>query len=263
VATSGPLVSLGPTTEPVAATEVLRQAQHTFREAVRLRDEPDKARPLFRRSADLFEDLRRRRVVNPALLRDQGNACLLADDLPGAIMAYRRGLRLAPNDRALQQLLAAAREQVNFAQPGTFARPPVEARPPWLPRLPLRGGLLLTCAVYSLGCLSLTRWLMLRRGPWLSLGLAAFALTTLLAAALFVEDLQQGNEAARPLVVIAHDGVLLRRGNGEAWPRRYETPMNRGVEARRLFERRDWVQIELSGGEMGWVPRKDVLIDGP
>jgi hypothetical protein len=57
--------------------------------------------------------------------------------------------------------------------------------------------------------------------------------------------------------------VLLRRGDGLAFPPRYYTPINRGVEARRLFERGGWVQIELSGGEIGWVPRDSVLADAP
>jgi hypothetical protein len=251
------LVVAGPS-EDLAA-----QARESFAEGVRLRDEPDKARPLFRRSADLFEELRRRGAANPALFHDEGNACLLADDLPGAVLAYRRGLRLAPNDRELQQLLAAAREQVVYPQPGTFARPPVDRRPPWLPRLPARGGLLLACAAYAVGWLSLARWWMLRRGLWLRVGLTAFAVTALLALALGAEEMQQRSEEDRPLVVIARDGVLLRKGNGEAYPRRHETPVNRGVEARLLFRREDWVQIELSGGETGWVPRESVRIDGP
>ena len=62
-------------------------------------------------------------------------------------------------------------------------------------------------------------------------------------------------------MVIARDGVLLRRGNGEVFPTRYETPVNRGVEGRLRFERGGWVQIELSGGEIGWVPGDSVSID--
>jgi hypothetical protein len=248
---------------PGAAEDLAAQARASFTEGVRLRGEPDRAHPLFRQSADLFEELRRRGAANPSLFRDQGNACLLADDLPGAILAYRRGLRLAPNDRALQQLLAAAREQVVYGQPGTFARPPMESRPPWLPRLPLRGGLLLTCAAYALGWVSVARWWMVRRGPFLSLGLVAFAVAALLAAAMAAEAIEDRDQEARPLVVIADDGVLLRKGNAEAYPRRADTPLNRGVEARLLFERGDWVQIELSGGETGWVPRAYVLIERP
>jgi hypothetical protein len=55
--------------------------------------------------------------------------------------------------------------------------------------------------------------------------------------------------------------VVLRRGNGRSYPPRYPTPLNRGVEARRLFERGDWLQIELSGGEVGWVERAAILED--
>jgi hypothetical protein len=247
-----------------APAELAAQARQAFAEGVRQSDDPDKARPLFRRAADLFAELRSGGAANAALFRDEGNACLLAGDLPGAILAYRRGLRLAPADRALQGLLADAREQVVYApQSGSFARPPVRQRPPWLPRLPLTGGLLAALAAYGVAWLSLTRWWMVRRGPWLSLALVAFAATALLAGGLTFEGVQQHDEEARPLAVIARDGVVLRKGNGEAYPRRADTPLNRGVEARLLFERGDWVQIELSGGETGWVPRAAVLIDRP
>jgi hypothetical protein len=75
-------------------------------------------------------------------------------------------------------------------------------------------------------------------------------------------------EAARPLVVILDDGVLLRKGDGLAYPPRYDTPLNRGAEARLLFERGGWLQVELAGGEVGWVPRRldqheYVLVDTP
>ena len=69
------------------------------------------------------------------------------------------------------------------------------------------------------------------------------------------------NTSTAPLAVIADDGVLLRRGDGLSYPARYETPVNRGVEARVLTERRNWLQIELSGGEIGWVLREYVLLD--
>src|SRR5262249_23106328 len=87
-----PVIQATTSGPPVATEEVLRQAETSFTEGVRLREEPDKARPQFRRSADLFAELHRRGIANPALFRDEGNACLLADDLPGAILAYRRGL---------------------------------------------------------------------------------------------------------------------------------------------------------------------------
>jgi hypothetical protein len=262
VATSGPLVSQEPATEPVAATDVLRQAEEAFAEGVRLRDNPDQAHPLFRRSADLFEDLRQRGAANATLFRNQGNACLLADDLPGAILAYRRGLRLAPNDSALQQLLASAREQAIYPpQSGAFARPPVESRPPWLPRLTVRTSFLLVCAVYTPAWVFLMFWLTRRRSIWRSLGIALLIVAAVLLASMTADEIRERNLDAQPLAVIARDDVVLRKGNGEGYLPRHNLPVNRGVEARLLFERDDWVQIELSGGETGWVPRASVLID--
>jgi uncharacterized protein YgiM (DUF1202 family) len=72
-----------------------------------------------------------------------------------------------------------------------------------------------------------------------------------------------GRAADAPLVVIAEDNVILRKGNGLSYPPRYEQPVNRGVEARLRYERGDWLQIELAGGEVGWVPRAVALVDYP
>ena len=68
-------------------------------------------------------------------------------------------------------------------------------------------------------------------------------------------------ENARPLVVIIDDGVLLLKGDSEAFPPRYDTTVNRGVEARLLFERNGWLQIELTGGEVGWIATKYAVVD--
>jgi hypothetical protein len=116
---------------------------------------------------------------------------------------------------------------------------------------------------YALAWACLTRWLMIRRGRMLSAGLIALLVAGFLTAWLIVRSREERDQNAHPLVVIARDGVLLRRGDGPAFPPRYDTPVNRGVEARRLFERGGWLRIELSGGEIGWVPRESVLVDEP
>jgi hypothetical protein len=72
---------------------------------------------------------------------------------------------------------------------------------------------------------------------------------------------QERQEACYPLVVIARDRVLLRKGNGSHYPPSYDTALNRGVEAKQLFARGEWLQIELAGGEVGWVPVTSVLRD--
>ena len=262
------LIALLPNAEPVARPELserelLERAESAFAEGVRLRQEADKARPHFRAAASDFDELRRRGVQNARLYRNLGHAYLLAGDLPRAILSYQRGLRLAPNDFALRQSLTEARERVMYPASGTLGRPHDDPRPPWLPN-PRTEWLLIGAGVcYALACAALTRWLMVRRVRLLGIALLSLMLAMGLAAWLLVRVEEEREWGEHPLVVIARDSVLLRRGNGTAFPPRYDTPVNRGVEARRLFERDGWLQIELSGGEIGWVPREAVLVDEP
>lgn len=243
--------------------EVLERAETEFEEGVRLRQAREQARPHFRNAAGYFDELHWRGVANAALYRNLGNAYLLADDLPRALLSYHRGLRLAPNDRGLRDSLAEARQRVVYPPSGDLGRPRSDDRPPWLPYLP--SGWLMVAAIpcYLLGCVGVTRWRMVRRGRLLVGGVITLLLAAVLAGWLMVRAEEQRERAMHPLVVIARDGVLLRRGNGEVFPPRYDTPVNRGVEGRLRFERGGWVQIELSGGEIGWVPRAAVLIDEP
>jgi hypothetical protein len=53
----------------------------------------------------------------------------------------------------------------------------------------------------------------------------------------------------------------LRKGNGEAFPPWFDSGLNRGVEATLLYQRDDWLQIELVSGEVGWVHRRDVVVE--
>jgi tetratricopeptide (TPR) repeat protein len=240
----------------VSSAELARQAEEEFAEGVRLRHNRDQARPRFRAAAERFEELRRRGARNARLYRNLGNSLFLAGDLPGAILAYRRGLRLAPGDRALRENLTKAREKVVYPPGSNLGRPPAD-RPPWLPALGpgwlFWGAVLLYCLAWGL----LARWLTRRRGRALSLSLGS-----LLAAGLLALLLARGAPAERgAVVVMADDEVLLRKGDGLTYPPRYQAPLNKGVEARLLHRRGGWLQIELSGGEVGWVPAAYALVD--
>lgn len=252
---------------PPSDADLARRAADAFAEGVRQRDDPDEAAPHFRRAADDYEELRHRGVRNPALFRNQGHACLLAGDLPGAILAYRRGLRLAPHDGELSAALAHAREQVAYTPSSRLGRQREDVWPPGLLRWAPRLGLGLALALYALGWVGLTRWRMTRRRGLLLGGIAALLLAVLagsVPAVVWGADLWQDRQQTHhPLAVIADDGVLLRKGNGFGYPPTHATPVNAGVEARLLFARGDWLQIELAGGESGWVHRDYVLLDTP
>jgi tetratricopeptide (TPR) repeat protein len=260
-----------------ADNELLRQAEADFRRGLLTYGTSQAARECFARAAARYDELRRRGANNPALYANLGQAYLLAGDLPRAILAYRHGLRLSPNDQNLHQCLEEARNQVVYTVAGAFGKPPVDNWPPWLPRLGTRIRLVLVLVLYGLACAALTRWGMTRQGAYLGLAGPALAVAAFLGGGLFVEARERAWEKEHPVVVISAKAVVLHKGNGANYPC-YDadnrtwleaggtipagaSPLPWGAEARLRYESGDWIQIELAGGEVGWVRRGDVVID--
>jgi tetratricopeptide (TPR) repeat protein len=241
---------------------VLQQAETAFRDGMNRSGSSDRAK-LFRQASELYEELRRRGVDNPDLHRNQGNAALLSGNLAEAILAYRRGLRLAPNDRELRANLGYARDQVVYSSADNFARPATNPFLTWLPFFPPGLLLALTFIFYSVTCAGITRWFMTRQTWLLQLAGCALAFGLLFGIGLVFQTGAIDKESKYALVVISRDGTYLRKGNHENYPRSYDSPLNQGVEASLLYVRGDWLQVELAGGEIGWLPQEAVLVDTP
>jgi hypothetical protein len=240
------------------AADWVARAEAAFREGQRHLDNSAQARPLFRQAADACEQARRLGAANPDLFRNQGHAALLADDLAGAILAYRRGLNLAPDEPALRAGLAEARARVTFPDTPEWAKVgrPV-AVPVWIDWLASGPA---WCAGLLLSAGGWLAW-SLRRGG--GLGPAAAVVGTALLVAGALADEWRRAPLRPPVVVVAEEKLPLRRGNGTAYPPRLDAPLPRGLEARPLAERGGWLQIELAGGVVGWVPAAAVRGDGP
>ncbi len=243
--------------------DLAAKGHEAFVQGLQHLDDPESAARSFRQAAQAYVELEKRGARNADMYHNQGNARLLAGDLPGAIFAYRRGLGLAPADRGLRTCLAYARSRVVYPVTGSFARPPSLVRRPWLPWLPLQYLAGLAILLYAGGCALLTRWRIAPGPASLKPAIGVLVLALLLGADAGWQEYEAYQERCHPLVVVKQDGVLLRKGNGRSYPPRYETPLRPGVEARLLFVRGDWLQIQLTGGEVGWVPRSAALVDTP
>jgi hypothetical protein len=253
------LLLLVPGDGPPTDAELMQKAEAEFTEGLRRREAGEKSRRQFRAAAAAYEELLLQRGASNGLLyRNLGNARLLAGDLPRAILAYRKGLRIAPGSRILRECLEAARERVAFQEGSRLGRAPEDLRPPWLAGLSAGWVFALAVLTWTVGWAALTRWLMRRHRLMMFLGGVLLILAATLGGLLFYRE---RGERDRPIVVIAADGVLLRKGNGRLFPPRYETPLNRGVEAQLLFRRDRWLQIELSGGEVGWVAETEAVVE--
>jgi hypothetical protein len=231
--------------------------------ALKLRGDPTRstsARAALTMAAERFVGDRELFGDSPGLGRTIGHAYYLAGDLPRAILAYRRGLSLDPANEKLQTALAYARGRVEYPPSPALAdlmRPERELWPAWL-SLQYLG--LYAFIAYTAVCLAVTRWRMTRRRGWLMLAAVAAAVALVPAVGSGVGWWRQRRDEARPVVVVARPQVL-HAGNGADYPPRLEAPLPRGAEVRRLFERGGWLQVELSGGVVGWVPHQAVVVD--
>lgn len=234
----------------------LQEAEAAFRAGVAAREVDTRAKPLFRQAADAYARLRHQGANNSALHQNEGNACMLAGDPAGAILAYHRGLRLDPANDSLRQGLAFARSNVAFhsaEQRQRFA--PREDTTAALCRALHRFGLIVIGLFTSSGTMLLTAWAVTRRPRWLMTGVLAVSTAGLLTGAyVWASDHRtKGNGRA-----VVSEPVLLRSGNGSSFPLRHEAPLPAGTEATLHFRGGAWNQVQLADGTIGWLPAAEL-----
>lgn len=240
--------------------DLFRQGENAFRAGLARRekgDPNDRGEADFREAARAWEAIRSRGVDTALLYRNLGHAYFLVGDQPRAILCYRLGLRREPGDRELRSGLRQARARVVFAEGTALGRPAEELSSAWPTGLSLGWLFTLGVVIHTAGWACLTRWYMVRRMRLLVSGLVLLGVGLSLGWIVFQ---RQDSGAEPPVVVIASDGVLLRKGNGSAFPAWSEVPLNRGVEAEQILSRDGWVQIRLPGGEVGWVGVAEVVV---
>ncbi len=180
---------------------------------------------------------------------------LAADPLPEAVRGHRDALAARPWDARVQAGLEAVRRQVAYPQPPD---PALRVRPDAPSGLRHRVGPLDLLAASTFGSLLLAGGLVARqsvRPPWAGPVVVAGSLilaSVTAVAALTAAPLDPGLVVAEP--------TALRTGNGASYPSRLTLPA--GAEVRELHRRGGWVQVELPGGGVGWVPAA-TLLAGP
>jgi hypothetical protein len=254
---SAPVPALAATND-----EILAKAQTAFRHGVENRDKLIQARRDFAEATDAYLQLHQNGVRSPALYRNLGDAAYLADRWTEAIWAYHMGLRLDPNDQIMREHLIDARKKILYPAAGQ-GRPDADAWPNWLYR-PTSGEWFTAVAVANaLAWIAGVLAFMRLSNRFLIPAFAAAALAIGAAAGLWSELEKTRFEQDTPLVVVAVN-TPYHRGNGPSYPQHASVPiLPRGIEARLVHRRGDWLQIRLSSGEIGWVPRNRVLIVEP
>lgn len=229
----------------------LENAQATYERAQQLLvDRPDQARRLFRSAAQKFSGIAASGVVNGYLQYNLANSHLQAGDVGRAILHFHRAQRLIPGNDMLADNLAVARSRcLTTIQPG-------------------RGNIFLRSVFfwhYSTSVASRTRtavvlcaavWLILMIRAWAprrSLTVAAIMVAAVAGASGVSATVNNWTDRnAPPGVVVAMD-VAVYKGPGTGYRRRFEQPLQPGVEFTLRGRRGGWWKIELADGNTGWV----------
>lgn len=230
-------------------------ARRSYRLGAERREDAQSARPHFARAASEYETLWDRGSRSPELAQSRARAEFLAGHLPEAIAAAHAGLRLAPHHAGLQRDLETYRDAVALP-PGERLRPAriagVRAR--------LSEWDLLDLTAIGLGLVGLGAAKRFTAGSvWATPVAIAGALGLIVCAALAGKRaLEERADLASPIWILRSDEPL-RKGNGDSHPARLESALPRGAEVRELSARGGWVQVQLAGGAIGWLP-EDRLI---
>jgi hypothetical protein len=220
------------------------------------------ARKHFSEATDVYLKVKPLVIRTPQLYRNLGNAAVLADRWPVAIWAYQTGLKLDPNDSRMRDQLAFVRGKVLYSAKGQ-GRPEPDLWPGWLHR-PTRVELLgLLFFLYVWQWIAISYWLVKRSTKSVLFLVAVTVVALLVCVGLRYEWHQLKVDRDTPLVVLVENSDFYR-GNAASYPKHADLPfLPRGLEARQLHRRGDWLQIRLTTGEVGWVPAGNVLVVEP
>ena len=247
----------------IIVAKMIEDAHASFRAGVAARDHDETARLHFRQAAQKYYNLRVNWSPRVWLYRNEGHARLLSGDLAHALLVYREGLFLYPEDEILNRGLEYARSQVQYATPeDKLTLRPHTDRFAWTKR-PLRDwGIPIAFILSCVGWMGLTRWLMVRIRWNLVMGLLALAMAAALTTSRFLEQQQREDEYAMR-VASPVKPVTLRQGDGPSFMPARDTPLPAGVEVKVIRDRFNWVQVELADGTTGWLPREAMVTISP
>jgi tetratricopeptide (TPR) repeat protein len=203
----------------------------------------------YLRAAVLYQEILDRGVVSGALLYNQGNAYMRAGQRGRAIACYRRALAYRPRDPQLHANLQLALGAESAIRGPRGLLDYVFFWHDWI-SYPgkVRAAAALASLAFAFGILALfvPPRRVFRRAAWGTLVL------TVIVAGSAAYDWHRFERIQRGVVVRAE--VVARKGNADSYDPAFTEPLKEGTELRVVERRGAWLQIQLAGGQTGWVP---------
>ncbi|MBU0717278.1 MAG: hypothetical protein KJ749_03440 [Planctomycetes bacterium] len=213
-------------------------------------EDPDRARQLFRSAAQRFESVAAAGIANGRLEFNLGNCYLQAGDVGKAIAHYRRAEMFIPRDPLLADNLTEARSRrmtaIKSAPRSTVLRSVFfwHYDTSFVERC--RIGIILYVTFWVLLTLRSFRPSRALHG----LIMVTAVLTLSMAGSIAYEHWSNRH---RPNGVLTAMDVAVYKGPGTGYNRRFEQPLQPGVEFTLREARGGWWNIQLVDGQTGWI----------
>jgi len=242
--------------------QVLAEANAAFDQGVQERTLLLKARRQFALAADGYHELHHRGIRSAALYANLAHAAALADRKAEALWACHLGLRLDPNHSRLRNHLTIMRGKVLYPA-ALQGRLDADAWPPWLHRPTLYELNCISVLAYSLACLLGSFAFARSSQNWTWAAFASLLIAAIAGVGVWHEWRRAEIDRDTPLVIIA-ENTPLYRGNAFSYPHHPAlATLYTGMEVRQIHRRGQWLNVRLTTGEVGWLPRSSVLIVEP
>jgi tetratricopeptide (TPR) repeat protein len=213
----------------------------------------------FQQARRLFADVAAAGARSAELYTNLGNAALLSEDLGGAVLSYRRALRLDPaHPRALQNL-----DHARGLLPSWVPRP----EPPglldsfffWHRTLPSSTRALAAALCFAAGALLVAAGIRWNRSALRTAALLPGLVWLGLVGSLAIEALPSDGRAA---VVTASEAVA-RSADSALAPAAEAEPLPGGTEVEIVGGRPPWLRVRLANGRNVWLPESSVTPIAP
>ena len=236
-------------------------AEAAFQAGVEARADAARARSLFRRAAAGFDFDWTAGDHSARLAVQRGRSHFLAGDVPRAVVAFRAGLLDTPYDAELLGGLAECRAAIPYP---TAASDDERLRPDppsgWRNRVSEWDVFRFAVIAVSLVVVGLSRRLTARDGWAIPVTVLGGGGVLACAVVGWTLNAEAAAERRTPALVVTADDTILRTGNGFTYPLRIAATVPRGTEVVERARRGGWVQVEVAGGAVGWLPESAVRL---
>lgn len=196
-------------------------------------------------------------IENGRIYYNIGNARALQGDTGGAVLNYRRALRLMPGDATIERALESARRRVEGRVEAPGSERAERLLLAWHYRLApgTRFGLLAVCSLVFWGVALARTWRVGPRSLWW-LGGFAGAMGLAMLGSLVASDRAVTTSGD---AVVMTSGVVGRKGPDDAaYQPSFNERLHAGTEVSVVERRLGWALVRLADGRETWLPERTI-----